>query len=209
MTKRTISTFFCVIFFNTAFAATLEPIAYTFVEPYQCGSNYPKGYDCGIRYKIKNVSIESGGNLKKTTKGGIFNVTMDILHDCRSCGNAINQIIVGLSSDEKAQISVWNGKQRSGGDLKIVNRGTNFECLVEDNDYNAKWRKVYFSINVPHEKGKYYIRTRYAQAYTGNLLTEEGIKQNQPFYTDPLGWWKIDRANGPTESSNIGVIIVE
>ncbi len=43
---------------------------------------------------------------------------MEVLHNCISCGNAINQIIVGLSSDQKAQVSVWNGKKEAVAELR-------------------------------------------------------------------------------------------
>jgi len=39
----------------------------------------------------------------------------------------------------------------------------------------------------------YYIRTRYAQAYTGQ---------------DALKWWKVDRSHGPQEEANIGAVVI-
>ena len=74
----------------------------------------------------------------------------------------------------KAQVSVWNGKKRSGGGVKIVNVGTKIECFAEDNSREAEWVKVTFCLRIPEKSGIYYIRNRYFQAYTGNLLTEEG-----------------------------------
>lgn len=162
----------------------------------------------GFRYKIKNLKIEGKGNVYETNKGGEISVQMDLLHDCQSCGNAVNQVIVGLSSDDKAQVSVWNGKQRSGGGLKIVNRGTDVEAYAEDNPGKAQWVRVYFTLQVPNENGTYYIRTRYAQGYTGNVMTAEGNKINQKIMTEPLGWWKVDRPDGPGDEANVGVIIV-
>ncbi len=175
-----------------------EPIFDMFVEDF--GGPKP-----GFRYKVRNLQIEGGGNIFQTPIGGAFEIEMEVLHDCRSCGNAINQIIVGLSSDEKAQISVWNGKQRSGGPLKFVNPGTSVQCLAEDNEKEAEWVKVYFSLNVPNQDGIYYIRTRYSQAYTGNLMTDQAKHIKQPKYKEPLGWWKVNR---PSTSSNIGKIVV-
>lgn len=162
----------------------------------------------GFRYKIKNLSIEGSGNVLYATPGSEVNVKMDVLHNCISCGDAINQIIVGLSSDQKAQISVWNGKKRSGGGVKIVNQGRDVECLAEDNDGEAEWVKVKFKLRVPNIPGKFYIRSRYSQAYTGNLLTEEGRKIKQDVFEEPLGWWRVDRPTGPNSQSNIGKIIV-
>ena len=96
---------------------------------------------------------------------------MEIMHDCQKCGNAINQIIVGIGGEEKAQACVWNGFQSSNG-----------------------WKTVAYTLKVPKKKGVYYVRNRYAQAYRCGDALE--------------GWWKIDRPEGPTSDSNIGVIVV-
>jgi len=162
----------------------------------------------GFRYKVRNLSIEGTGNVFKAESGSEVEIEMEVLHDCISCGNAINQIIVGLSSDDKAQVSVWNGKNRSGGGVKIVNAGTKVECFVEDNSGEAEWVKVTFSLKISEKPGIYYIRSRYSQAYTGNLLTEVGRKSPPKKYNEPLWWWKRDRPNGPDKSSNIGKVIV-
>ncbi|MDA0782360.1 MAG: hypothetical protein PQ612_07475 [Rickettsiales bacterium] len=185
----------------------IEPINDVFVEPFGCPAGSSKE-DCGIRYKVRNVNISGEGNVVYLESGGLFHVTMEILHDCDFCGNAINQIIVGLSSDEKAQISVWNGKKRSGGVMKIVNPKTPVASFAEDNNIEAEWVKVYFVIDVPNKKGVYYLRTRYSQAYTGNVLTHENSHAEQEVAIEPLGWWKVDRLNGPSSKSNIGAFIV-
>jgi hypothetical protein len=181
-------------------AHALEKIPDTFTEPYS---------ESEIRYKVKNVNIDGEGKIKKSSSGGTYEVEMEILHDCESCGDAINQVIVGLSSDERAQISVWHGKNRSGGPSMIVNPGTAVASFVEDNYGPAEWVKVYFTIDVPDKPGEYYLRTRYAQAYTGNLLRNPKAIDEQEIYQEPLDWWKVDRPNGPLSDSNIGVIIVE
>jgi hypothetical protein len=166
-------------------------------------------FDEGGRFQVKNVNIQNKGNVFTTNKGGRVKVSMDIKHDCSFCGNAVNQIIVGLAGEDKAQESVWNGKQRSGGELKIVNNGTSMVALAEDNEDSAEWVKVFFTLKVPSKKGIYYIRTRYAQDYQGKVLTKEGLKKKQPDYPKVLDWWKVDRPNGPDSSSNIGAIVVE
>ena len=203
MIKTTIH--FILTFCISLLAVTViaeEPISEIFTEDFG-------GERAGFRYKVSNVKIEGGQNSLVSDKGGVFNIEMQVLHDCESCGNAINQIIVGLSSDEKAQVSVWNGKKRSGGPTKVVNYGSNLECLAQDNNDKAEWVKVYFSLNVPNEEGVYYIRTRYAQAYTGNLMTHQARKIEQKKFAEPLGWWKVDRPEGPNAESNIGKIVVE
>ena len=99
---------------------------------------------------------------------------MSVLHDCRFCNNAINQVIIGLSSEHKAQISVWNGKQRSGGAIYTINPRSSVQTYGQDNRGEAKWVKVRYSLRLPKTPGKYDVRARYAQAYTGNILTEKG-----------------------------------
>lgn len=185
----------------------IDPIHNEYTEIYGCPPTHAEN-DCGIRYRVKNVNINNSGNVFRIRKGGFIQVKMDILHDCHMCGNAVNQILVGLSSDRIAQFSVWNGKKRSGGNVFVINANTDRESIGEDNPNAAEWVTVYFPLSVPNEPGIYYIRTRYAQAYTGNLMTESGLKVKQPLFKEPLGWWRIDRTSGPTHESNIGAIIV-
>lgn len=163
----------------------------------------------GFRYQVKDVFINNKSNDIVLEQGGQVTIEMKILHDCISCGNAVNQVIVGLSSDKKAQISVWNGKQRSGGPVMVVNRGTKVQALAHDNPGKAKWVKVKFEIQVPEKSGTYYLRTRYSQAYTGNLLVKDAEKYQQPFMTEPLNWWRVDRPNGPGAEANIARIQVK
>lgn len=165
------------------------------------------GGGTGIRFKIRNVSIEGKGNVFHTDKGGSFNVTMELLHDCLESDNAVNQVIAGLGGEKKAQVCVWNGKNFSGGPLCVINDDTEVACYGEDN-FEAEWVKVFFKITVPNTKGKYYIRARYAQDYVGTILTESAAGKKQPVPTKALGWWTVDRPNGPTEKSNIGLISV-
>ncbi|MCQ4200038.1 hypothetical protein ACFWGR_26950 [Streptomyces sp. NPDC060311] len=117
--------------------------------------------------------------------------------ESQQCGNAVNQVIVGLAGQDRAQASVWNGKQRSGGGVKVVNPGTRVEALAEDNWGPAQWVNVTCDVVVPDEPGVYSIRARYAQAYQGRLMTAEGRAVPQPEYQDVLGWWKVDRPEGP------------
>jgi thiol-disulfide isomerase/thioredoxin len=179
----------------------IEPVNSHFTEEYGGGE--------GFRYKIRNVQINDRGNIFKGKKGGTFQVTMEILHDCGECGNAVNQVIVGLSSDKKAQASVWNGKKRSGGPLMVVNVSTSVEAYAEDNSGQAEWVTVYYTITVPNRKGIYYLRTRYAQAYTGNLRTKAGLQREQREFLEPLQWWKVDRPKGPGPQANIGAFIID
>lgn len=171
------------------------------VEPYGGGK--------GFRFRIRNVSIDGQGNVIRVRGGGSHEVGFDLLHDCSECGNAINQVIVGLAGEDRAQASVWNGKQRSGGGVRVVNAGTHVEALAEDNPGPAEWVNVSCDLVVPDEPGVYSVRARYAQAYQGRLMTVEGRAVPQPEYEDVLGWWKVDRPEGPGPESAIGTIIVE
>jgi DNA-binding NarL/FixJ family response regulator len=180
----------------------LQEIPEVFVEGFG-------GSPSNFRFKIRNVNINNQGNVITVSRGGEFPVSMDILHDCTLCGNAINQVIVGIGGEERAQISVWNGKQRSGGPVMVVNRGTPVQALAEDNPGSAEWVTVYFNISVPDQPGIYYLRTRYAQDYQGNLFTAAGREYEQEIFQKVLDWWKVDRPNGPEPESNIGAIIVQ
>ena len=171
------------------------------VEPYGGGT--------GFRFKIRNVRIDGQGDTVHVRGGGAHELSFDVLHDCRECGNAVNQVVVGLAGQDRAQASVWNGKQRSGGGLKVVNPGTDVEAMAEDNPGPAKWVNVSCDIVVPEQPGTYSVRARYAQAYQGRLMTAEGRGIPQPEYQDVLGWWKVDRPDGPGPESTIGTIIVE
>lgn len=163
----------------------------------------------GIRFKIRNVRIDGQADVVHVRGGGSHQVSFDVLHDCWECGNAINQVIVGLAGQDRAQVSVWNGKQRSGGGVKVVNAYTSVAALSEDNPGPAEWVTVSCDLVVPDEPGVYSVRARYAQAYQGNLMTAEGRAIPQPEHQEVLGWWKVDRPEGPGPESTIGTIVVE
>ncbi|NEC20295.1 hypothetical protein [Streptomyces parvus] len=169
----------------------------------------PYGGRTGFRFKIRNVKIDGQANVVYARGGGSHTVSFDMLHDCWECGNAVNQVIVGLAGQDRAQASVWNGKQRSGGGLLLVNAGTHVQALAEDNPGAAEWVSVSCDLVVPDEPGVYSVRARYAQAYQGRLMTVEGRVIPQPEYQDVLGWWKVDRPAGPGPESAIGTIVVE
>lgn len=123
------------------------------------------------RYMVKNLTIAGKGNKEMTNSGGSLAMELEFSHYCPECGDTRNQIIVGIAGEDKAQVCIWSGSQSSDG-----------------------WQKGKFSLSVPDQKGIYYIRTRYAQAYDCNTA---------------LGWWKIDRPTGPTEESNIGYVEIK
>lgn len=171
------------------------------VEPYGGGS--------GFRFKVRDVKIDGVGDVVRVRAGGVHHVSFELLHDCPGCGNAVNQVIVGLAGQERAQASVWNGKQRSGGGLAVVNAGSDVQALAQDNPGPAEWVGVSCEIVVPDEPGVYSVRARYAQAYQGRVMTAEGRAVPQPESPDALGWWRVDRPDGPGPESAIATIIVE
>lgn len=122
------------------------------------------------RFLVRNLSIEDQGNAVWIRSGGTLSATIEINHNCPKCGSAINQIIVGMAGENKAQACVWSGLQTSEG-----------------------WKLAPFVLTVPNNPGTYFVRVRYAQAYNCQ---------------DALNWWKVNRPNGPTSESNIGVVIV-
>ncbi|MEU9228881.1 hypothetical protein AB0D40_31485 [Streptomyces massasporeus] len=169
----------------------------------------PFGGGTGFRFKIRDVRIDGRGGVVRVRSGGSYEVRFEVLHDCSECGNAINQVIVGLAGQERAQASVWNGKQRSGGGVKVVNRGSRVQALAEDNPGPAEWVGVSCEITIPDRPGTYEVRARYAQAYQGRLMTAKGRTIPQREYEDVLGWWTVDRPDGPGPRSTIGTVIVE
>lgn len=169
----------------------------------------PFGGGTGIRFKIRNVKIDGRTNTVLVPRGGTYSVSFDVLHDCSECGSAINQVIVGLAGQDQAQASVWNGMKRSGGKARVVNSGTGIAAAAEDNRGPAEWVNVSCDLVIPDEPGVYEVRARYAQDYQGRLMTAEGRELPQVERQDVLGWWKVDRPNGPGPESTIGAIIVE
>jgi len=161
----------------------------------------------GIRFKIKDVSINGKGNIFTTDKGGKVTVALSLFHNCTDCGTSVNQVIVGLAGEDRAQVTIWNGFQFSGGDPKIIEGGE--KLSAGESNTAPEWVKVQFQLTIPDRKGEYYIRARYAQDYAGNLATEAGRKIEQTIHEEPLKWWKVDRPAGPDAKSNIGLVIVE
>ena len=94
------------------------------------------------RYVVSNLNIDGRGNRIVQKRGGRLRATLEVFHDCPECGGAINQIIVGIGGEEKAQSCIWNGGQSSSG-----------------------WQTARFELEVPDTPGIYYVQTRYAQAY--------------------------------------------
>ncbi len=111
-----------------------QPLNDPFVEPFGGGT--------GIRFTVRNLKLNGEGNTLTLAHGSRIEATLEINHDCSECGGAINQIIIGLAGENRAQACVWIGRSSSNG-----------------------WQTVSFSLNIPAKPGVYYIRTRYAQAY--------------------------------------------
>ena len=87
-----------------------------------------------------------------------------------------------------------------GGAINQVIVGLGGEAQAQACVYNGGartrgFRRVQFQLRIPNRPGTYEVRARYAQAYS----CERGA----------LGWWRVDRPQGPAASSNIGVVIVD
>jgi len=95
----------------------------------------------GGRFTVQNLNLGGQGNMLVIPEGGRVSATLDVNHDCRGCGAAVNQVIVGLAGEPRAQACIWSGGARSGG-----------------------WQSTRFSLAVPDEPGVYEVRVRYAQA---------------------------------------------
>ena len=67
-------------------------------------------------------------------------------------------------------------------------------CVWSGQQKSDGWQPASFSLKVPNIAGTYYVRTRYAQAHTCDEAS--------------LNWWLVDRPEGPTSASDIGVIVV-
>lgn len=93
------------------------------------------------RFTVKDLRLGPDGHTLIAERGGRVSATLDLNHDCRSCGGASNQVIVGLAGEPTAQACVWNGGARPTG-----------------------WRNVRFDLDVPDVPGVYEVRVRYAQA---------------------------------------------
>lgn len=169
----------------------------------------PFGGGTGFRFRIRDVRIDGRGEAVRVRAGGSYELDLELLHDCPECGDAVNQVIVGLAGQDRAQASVWNGGQRSGGRPHVVNPGTSVEALAEDNPGAAEWVRVSCDIVVPDVAGTYSVRARYTQAYQGRLMTDDGRRSPQPEYPEVLGWWTVDRPDGPGPESTIGTVTVE
>lgn len=152
----------------------------------------PYGKD-SIRFKIRNVIINGQSDQISLAKGGSIQVSLEVYHNCPRCGGALNQVIVGLAGESKAQACVWDGMNYSSGIPAFcrTDKGKVYSgCSL--NRKPAVWEKKKFSLILPNKAGTYYIRARYAQAY--------GCPGGA------LGWWKVDLPNGPTENANIGIV---
>lgn len=94
------------------------------------------------KFIAKDLKISGGGSIFINNEGGTFAAELDIFFNCPKCTSETNQLILGLSGQEKASNCIWTGG-------KISNR----------------WQTVKFFIDIPDEEGDYHIRIKDAQAF--------------------------------------------
>ncbi|MCA9534760.1 MAG: DUF642 domain-containing protein [Myxococcales bacterium] len=68
------------------------------------------------------------------------------------------------------------------------------QCVWNGGAYSRGFETVNFQLVIPNQPGTYEVRVRYAQAY--------GCQQGA------LGWWRVDRPQGPDARSTIAVVTV-
>ena len=93
------------------------------------------------RYTVRGLRLGGQGN-QVVAPGGRLPGERELAHNCPSCGGAVNQIIVGLAGEPRAQACIYNGGPMTPG-----------------------WRSARFDLRVPSRPGLYEIRVRYAQAF--------------------------------------------
>ena len=112
--------------------------------------------------------------------------------------NQGNRLVLAAGGTVHAELDVYHHCQGCGGAINQVIVGfggaTDAQaCVWQGGRASNGWQRVSFTLQVPRQAGTYQVRARYAQAYTCG---------------DALGWWRVDRPDGPDLSSNIGLITV-
>jgi hypothetical protein len=130
-TRLGVTAFLCALALAGPALADPSPPSVTLHDPFS-----EKG-----RFTVRGLALQGEGNVLNLERGGRISAEIDLVHHCPSCGGAINQIIVGLAGEPRAQACVYNGAGVSGG-----------------------WQRANFTIDIPDTPGLYEIRARYAQA---------------------------------------------
>ncbi|MEH1841697.1 MAG: caspase family protein [Nostoc sp.] len=105
--------------------------------------------DIPDRAKYQQVTLSDlilDGQKKSVTvfPGDKLNASVNYVYDCPTCQpSSINQIIVGIAGEDKAQACIYNGG-------------------IQNSD------SARFTLTAPNKPGTYYIRFRYAQAFGCN-----------------------------------------
>lgn len=109
-----------------------------------------------------------------------------------------NRLVLAAGGTVHAELDVRHHCPGCGGAINqvIVGFGGATEaqaCVWQGGQSSNGWQRVQFSLQVPNQAGTYQVRVRYAQANNCG---------------DALGWWRVDRPDGPDLSSNIGLVTV-
>jgi formylglycine-generating enzyme required for sulfatase activity len=165
-----------------------------------------------VRQIIANFTDFTPSHLTKYIKNALINQTIHeqfiekfgggqgnrfSTRNLRLNGEA-NQIFLSKGKQIPATLEINHDCPECGTAINQIIVGIGGEehaqaCVWIGGSSSQDWQTVSFSLNIPDIPGVYYIRTRYAQAYNRE---------------DALGWWKVDRPDGPTEAANIGAVVV-
>ncbi|MEH2362252.1 caspase family protein [Nostoc sp.] len=117
---------------------------------------------------LSSLILNNQGKVVTVSAGEKLNALVNYFYNCPTCqSTSKNQIIVGIAGEDKAQACIYDGGIKNSGSAK-------------------------FTLTAPNQRGTYYIRFRYAQAFECN---------------DALGWWKV--GDEPPVAANIGLITVK
>ncbi|BBD67563.1 hypothetical protein NIES4072_51390 [Nostoc commune NIES-4072] len=89
---------------------------------------------------LSGLILNNQGKVVTVSAGEKLNAFVNYFYNCPTCqSSSINQIIVGIAGEDKAQACIYNGGIKDSGSAK-------------------------FTLTAPNQPGTYYIRFRYAQA---------------------------------------------
>jgi hypothetical protein len=110
-----------------------------------------------------------------------------------------HEVVVAPGATIRAELDVLQDCPGCGGAISQIIVGfagapEAQACVWSGGARSGGWEHTRFTLVAPSRPGDYEVRVRYAQAY--------GCAQGA------LGWWRVDRPNGPGPEATIGVVHV-